>query len=346
VSVVVPCYNYGHYLEACVGSVLSQAAVDVDVLIIDDASPDGSGVVARRIASREPRVAAVVHTANRGHIATYNEGLATARGEYIVLLSADDLLPPGSLERATALLAHNPSVGMVYGRAARFEDEVPESGEGGVSWTVWQGSDWISERFRAGTNTICSPEVVLRSSVQREIGRYRKELPHTGDLEMWLRAAAVANVGYVGGMDQGWYRVHDSNMHTSRFLNGSEEGMVADMTLRLEAFESASTDLSRADLATDMLMIDARRAISREALTLALRGYYWGIVDTWPVDELQSFALEIHPAASRSLQWRLLQLLRGRGRKQARWNPFSLGHEAALRVKGVAKQWRMERSGV
>ena len=42
VSVVVPCYNYGRYLEGCVGSVLSQEGVEVDVLIVDDASPDGS----------------------------------------------------------------------------------------------------------------------------------------------------------------------------------------------------------------------------------------------------------------------------------------------------------------
>ena len=57
VSVVIPCYNYGHFLEEAVASVLDdQEGVDVRVLIIDDASPDDSAEVARKIAAREPRV--------------------------------------------------------------------------------------------------------------------------------------------------------------------------------------------------------------------------------------------------------------------------------------------------
>src|SRR5690242_1270133 len=92
VNVVIPCYNYGHFLEQAVGSVLDdQGDVDVRVLIIDDASPDGSGEVALQIAARDPRVEAVVHTTNIGHIATYNEGLlGWADGDYCMLLSADD----------------------------------------------------------------------------------------------------------------------------------------------------------------------------------------------------------------------------------------------------------------
>ncbi|WP_460807831.1 glycosyltransferase family 2 protein [Micromonospora zhanjiangensis] len=93
VSVVIPCYNYGHYLPECVHSVLSQSGVEVDVLIVDDASPDGSAEVAREL-SADPRVRLIAHRENRGHIATYNEGLAAVDGEYVVLLSADDLLSP------------------------------------------------------------------------------------------------------------------------------------------------------------------------------------------------------------------------------------------------------------
>jgi len=84
VSVVIPCYKYGHFLEDAVGSVLDdQEGVDVRVLIIDDASPDDSAEVARKIAARDPRVEVIVHTTNKGHIATYNEGLLDwADGDY------------------------------------------------------------------------------------------------------------------------------------------------------------------------------------------------------------------------------------------------------------------------
>ncbi len=121
VSVVIPCYGYGHLLPRCVESALSQPDVDVDVLIIDDCSVDDSFEVARRLAAADPRITAIRHPENRGHIATYNEGLACATGDYTVLLSADDLLTPGSLARAASVLDDNPDVGFVYGRALTFE---------------------------------------------------------------------------------------------------------------------------------------------------------------------------------------------------------------------------------
>lgn len=61
VDVVVPCYRYGHFLRQCVESVLSQASVDVRVLIIDDASPDNTAEVASALASMDPRVYFVRH---------------------------------------------------------------------------------------------------------------------------------------------------------------------------------------------------------------------------------------------------------------------------------------------
>src|SRR5947209_17169762 len=108
VDVIVPCYNYGHFLRECVGSVLVQKNVDVRVLIIDDASKDNTGDVATEIAREDGRVEFRHHMSNWGHIATYNEGLAWSDGDYTLLLSADDLLTPGSLLRSTRLMDSHP----------------------------------------------------------------------------------------------------------------------------------------------------------------------------------------------------------------------------------------------
>ena len=72
VDVIVPCYNYGEMLTDCVASILSQEEVDVRVLIVDDASPDDTEAIGRRLAA-DPRVTFWRHSVNRGHIATYNE---------------------------------------------------------------------------------------------------------------------------------------------------------------------------------------------------------------------------------------------------------------------------------
>src|SRR5581483_1738369 len=82
VSVIIPCYNYGRYLPQCVDSVLSQEGVSAEVIVIDDASTDGSDAVVRQVAANDPREHAICHTVNKGHIATYNEGLAQVSGEY------------------------------------------------------------------------------------------------------------------------------------------------------------------------------------------------------------------------------------------------------------------------
>src|SRR5271165_4922406 len=68
VSVIVPSYNYGHFLEGCVTSVLQQEAVDTRILVIDDGSTDGSAQVGRRLAEQNERVEFRQHTANAGFI--------------------------------------------------------------------------------------------------------------------------------------------------------------------------------------------------------------------------------------------------------------------------------------
>ncbi len=118
VTVVIPCYNYGHYLAEAVHCALDQNGVDVEVIIVDDASPDGSGQVAQRLADADPRVEAILHETNAGHIRTYNDGLAKARGDFVALVSADDLLTRDCLTRAAALMETHPRVGFVYGYAA------------------------------------------------------------------------------------------------------------------------------------------------------------------------------------------------------------------------------------
>ncbi len=104
--------------------------------------------MAAELARSEPRIRLICHEQNKGHIATYNEGLAMVESDYVVLLSADDLLVPGSLARATALMEAYPSVGYVYGHPVDFTDEPPEVPTEVKSWTIWSGSEWIRKRSR------------------------------------------------------------------------------------------------------------------------------------------------------------------------------------------------------
>jgi len=293
VAVVVPCFNYGHLLGGCLDSILSQDGVDVRVLVIDDASTDDSAETVRRLAAGDRRVEASLHATNRGHIDTYNEGLLDwADGDYCVLLSADDLLTPGALGRAARIMDQRPAVGMVYGRPVYFQDhrDLPRFPTTHRGTTVWSGQTWIADRCRTAYNVISSPEVVVRTDVQQKVGGYRKELPHAGDLEMWLRIAAVADVAYVRGVPQALYRVHAASMQHSRY-----QGVLTDLVQRRDVFD-AFFEL-HADEVRDSARLHAmaNRALAGQALWEVCRSYDRDDLDLVPVDELVEFAARTCP---------------------------------------------------
>ncbi|MDI2130212.1 glycosyltransferase family 2 protein [Yinghuangia seranimata] len=290
VSIVVPSYNYARYLPTNVGSLLDQEGVDVRVLILDDASTDGTPEVGADLA-RDPRVTYSRHKTNKGHIATYNEGLLEwADGDYCVLLSADDLLPPGALGRATRLMEARPDVTFVYGNPVKFTSGAPlPAARAGTRQRTWSGERWIKGVFRAGRNLILSPEVVARTSAHHDAGGYSPALPHSGDLEMWLRLARRGAVGWLPDSDQAYYRMHDSNMHHSTF---DARARLAQLRDGYESFlDNDGKGLAYgADLRADM-----RRKLARGVLRKVIRTLDAGETeaDGLTVEELYGLAAEL-----------------------------------------------------
>ena len=98
-SVVVPAYDVAAYLPACLDSVLAQSSslgrVGLEVVVVDDGSPDDSGAIAESYAARDPRVR-VVHTENRGLGAARNEGFQHVTGDLLAFADSDDVVPPGA----------------------------------------------------------------------------------------------------------------------------------------------------------------------------------------------------------------------------------------------------------
>jgi len=310
VSVVIPCYRYGHFLDQAVASVLDdQPGVDVRVLIIDDASPDDSAAVAAGIAARDPRVEVIAHPTNRGHIATYNEGLLEwADGDYCVLMSADDRLTPGALGRATGLLDVFPDVGFAYGRALWFWEgrPLPTPRTASRGWSVWPGRWWLERRLRQAENCITAPEVVVRTSVQKRVGGYDPRLPHSGDQEMWLRLAAHADVGFVHGADQAFYRVHDANMRRSF-------DAVRDLRQKRAAFETTLDRYGTTLSDPRRLSECVHRKLSRQALRVLLDGWDRGQLDEHAVEDLLDFAVDCWPRAESLAAYRTFRLRRRLG---------------------------------
>lgn len=215
IDVVIPCYRYGHFLRECVESVLEQVGVAVRILILDDASPDNTADVGGELASIHDNVEFRRHVVNKGHIATYNEGIEWAKSEYFLLLSADDFLLPGALSRAAKLMDAVPSISFVFGNALlTFEDgrSVPLRPLGkGVSKeaVILSCRDFV--KAMNGANIVPTPTAIVRTRTQKHVGGYSAELPHAGDMAMWLKLAGEGQVGYVN-VSQAVYRMHSLNM--------------------------------------------------------------------------------------------------------------------------------------
>lgn len=99
ISVIVPVYNVEGYMEACLDSLLAQTWPNFEIILIDDASTDGSGQICGGYADRDARVRAVHFPRNRGPSAARNEGVRRAAGAYIAFVDADDRVEPDLLEK-------------------------------------------------------------------------------------------------------------------------------------------------------------------------------------------------------------------------------------------------------
>jgi glycosyltransferase involved in cell wall biosynthesis len=266
--------------------------------------------------AKDSRVTFLRHETNQGHIKTYNEGLALATGDYTALISSDDLLTPGALKRAQAVLDTHPEVGMVYGHSLYFQsnDDLPKARIGEPRLDIWDGRDWIVQRCKTATSCISSPEVVVRTSLQRQLGGYRADLPHAGDLEMWLRFAAHASIVYLAGVDQAYYRKHVASMQATKF-----NSTLADLIQRRAAFDAVFDAHGQKIEDMEPLRRKAHRSLAKEALWTACWSYDRRRLDRVSVDDLEAFARETYTSV-RSLTeyWGLWW----RRRLGPRWPPI------------------------
>ncbi|MBU5424215.1 glycosyltransferase [Cellulomonas hominis] len=337
VSVVVPCHDYARYLPGAVGSALTQEGVDVQVVVVDDASSDDSLAVARRLAAADPRVTVLAHPRNTGPVATFNDGLALATGEFLVRLDADDLLTPGSLARSVALARTHPSVGLVYGHPVHFTDALPPARTRARRWTVWPGRQWLADRCADGYNVITSPEALMRMSVVRRVGGQRP-LAHAHDMEMWLRLAAFADVGYVGGADQAWHRDHPAS------LSAREVDDATDLRERAAAFAELASGVA-ADLPEmPALVAAAHRALVRQVLRAGRYEADRGSRDPARVRRMLAEVTAVAPGLPASADWRAVDAALD-APPGPLGRPAALARAVAVRADDVARAYRWSRTG-
>lgn len=313
IDVVIPCYKYAQYLRGCVESVLSQEGVEARLLILDDCSPDNTPEVAAELVRRDPRVEYRRHEVNKRHIDTFNEGLLEwASGDYCLLLSADDLLAPGALGRATRLLDAHPEVGLVHGGQLQFEEDPPSlpPNLGEAATTIDPGLAFIEECCRMAHNPVATPTAIGRTALQHAIGGYSKSLSHTADMEMWLRFAARGSVARIEAV-QAFKRMHASNMQ-HQYLGTA----LGDLKERRQTFNSFfAIDWAQVPDSQRLHGL-ANKGLAEAAFWSASRAFERG--DVASCQQCLDYAVDLWPELASGKEWARLRWKRRLGPRA--WN--------------------------
>lgn len=202
ISVVIPTYNYGHYVTDAVTSALAQTYRPTEIIVVDDGSTD---TTRQRLAPFRDMIR-YIHQTNQGLSAARNTGICAAQGEWIALLDSDDTWHPRKLEAQQAYLARHPEVALlgtdlVADTAAGWPD-LPEAEPAALPVTLEELV--YSVRFAPSS-------ALLRKRCFDEVGLFDTELRSAEDRDMWIRIVCRFPVAKLL-LPLCWYRIHATNM--------------------------------------------------------------------------------------------------------------------------------------
>ena len=199
VSVVIPCYNQGAYLDEAVESVLAQTFQDFEILVVDDGSTDAETINKLKDAVW-PRTR-VIRTENQGLSAARNNGIREAKGAYILPIDADDKIGPGYLDDAVRILDRHPEIGIVYCEAAYF----------GIRNGRWCLPDYSPDQLLLQNVIFCS--ALFRRADWEKVGGFNVNMVYGWeDWDFWLALIRLGVKVYRIPNVHFFYRIRETSM--------------------------------------------------------------------------------------------------------------------------------------
>lgn len=187
VSIVTPAYNHAPYIEATIRSVLDQDYPNLEYIIVDGGSTDGSVEIIRRFSDR---LAWWVSEPDKGQTDAINKGFARARGSILAWLNSDDTYEPGAIADAVQSLLEHPAAAMVYGDTNFINENGQITGHFPAAQTDYA-------RLRQGYVHIPQPASFFRGDLWRKVGPLDPSFYFAMDYDLWVRLARLAPLLYI-----------------------------------------------------------------------------------------------------------------------------------------------------
>jgi glycosyltransferase involved in cell wall biosynthesis len=207
VTVLLAVRNGEPYLREAVESVLAQSFGDLELLVVDDASDDGTAAFLAGLS--DDRVHVLTNVRNLGQVASLNLGLEHARGVYVARLDHDDVCLPTRLERQVAILDAEPEVAVVGSWSALVDQSghavgtARQSIRDYVEFVYWNLVAWV---------LIPHPSATFRRDVVRELGGYDPALGPSEDKDLWRRLALARHEARIVEEELIRYRLHTGQL--------------------------------------------------------------------------------------------------------------------------------------
>lgn len=197
VSVVTPSLNQAQFLAATIESVLEQDYPNLEYLVIDGGSTDGSPEIIQRYADR---LAFWCSEPDAGQTDALNKGFDRARGKILAYLNADDVYYPGAIAEAVAFLQTHPELGMVYGDADYIDEDGQVIGR-------FPAAQTDLKRLLRGYVHIPQQAAFFRGSLWKAVGPLDVSFHFAMDYDLWVRIASKSSIHYHPGTWAG-FRLH------------------------------------------------------------------------------------------------------------------------------------------
>ena len=192
ISVIVPCYNQGQYLDEAVDSVLAQTYQNFEIIIINDGSTEPESI--EILKNYQKPKSKVIHTSNQGVCRARNTAIEAAQGKYILPLDADDKIAPTYLEKALKIIENNLDVGIVYCETILFGDQEGTSTSSPLP-KIFLGKDSLPEILLH--NRIHNSALYLKSDWELVNGYNPNMIYGLEDYDFWLSILETGKKAYL-----------------------------------------------------------------------------------------------------------------------------------------------------
>lgn len=208
VSVVIPAFNAGTYINEAIESILKQSYKNLELIIVDDCSTDDTWSIIQKIKKKHNRIRAFRNKSNRKLSHTLNKGIRESRGAYIARMDADDIALPERIAMQVAYMEKHVSVGILGGSMELFTNEKKSLG-----YRTYPHTDGEVRSAIFRFSPFSHPLILIRSSVLNKSGLYNPRFNPAEDYELYFR---IGNHSKFANLNQVLlrYRVVDNSMTT------------------------------------------------------------------------------------------------------------------------------------